>query len=162
VSIDIEARTDEQGSHAEADADELWRAQPERKVFDGVHAFVLYHLNATRPADFAGDFGVSVGISGPSPDEDSEMHVEFVVMGVESSSGRRLSNVLLDVTEARQLAEQLLAAADDVKRWVAPEGYAARLAQEVLPTLTVEQLVAGGLTEDEARDLHVKFRGDTP
>ncbi|OBF79144.1 hypothetical protein A5791_11975 [Mycobacterium sp. 852002-51163_SCH5372311] len=141
---------------------ERWRAHPERTELEGVHAFVLYHLLATNPDDFAGEFGVSVGISRPSPNDDPELHIESVVLGIESSMGRRLNNVLLDATEARQLANQLVAAADQVREWVPPEGYMGRLARSVFPKLTVEQLMAGGLTEDEARDLHEKLREDNP
>lgn len=157
MAIDNDARKFE---HKFFDPEEQWRAHPERTELDGVHAFVLYHLKATTFDDFAGEFGLSVGISGPSPGEDPELHIESVVLGVESSTGRRLSNVLLDVTEARQLANQLLAAANDVRGWVPPEGYRGKLARGVLPTLTVEQLMARGLTEDEARDLHEELRDD--
>jgi hypothetical protein len=69
--------------------------------------------------------------------------------------------VLLDPEEAWRLANMLNWAAEDVDRYRAahepsPEEKRermTRLARAVLPKLTDEQLIAGGLSENEVRDV---------
>lgn len=155
--------------HKFSDVEEQWRSQPELAHIGGVHSFVLYHLNATTDDDFAGEFGVVVGVSGLSPDEEpDDLPLHSVVVGVEASTGRRLNNALFDATEARQLAAHLMDAADEVdeldaQTWTpeAKEQYVAQMARALFPKLTDAQLVAGGLTEDEVRKVHDKMRDES-
>jgi hypothetical protein len=140
------------------DTEERWLSRPEQTHVGSVNAFVLWHLNATTDDDFAGDFGLSVGVF--SREEEHPLPIYSVVVGVEGSTGRRLSNVLLDAAEARQLAWQLLRGAKEADRlhaetWTseAEQEYMAQMARAVLPNLTDEQLIAGGLSEDEVRQV---------
>lgn len=153
--------------NAANEAEHEWRTHPEQMELDGVHAFVLYHLNATTNDDFAGEFGVSVGVTGPSPGEGiGPSQLAFVALGVEASTGRRLTNVLFDVTEARQLAGQLLTASDEAEKHNAihkptPEELQEHFAQ-VLSRITVRKLAAASrLSEDEVRECLDRLNDDT-
>ncbi|BCI86077.1 hypothetical protein PJJ30_18435 [Mycobacterium kansasii] len=97
---------------------EQWRSRPEGSEGAWVHAFGLYFL-LNIPDDEAFDGALSVGVSGPSPDEAPADHSPSVVLGYTGDSGARLTNVLLQPDEARQLAAHLLSAAQTTERSIA-------------------------------------------
>jgi hypothetical protein len=64
---------------ADLDQEERWRAHPEQADFGWAHAFGLYFL-LNIPDEESFDGYVSVGITGPQPDETPADHSPSVVL----------------------------------------------------------------------------------
>jgi hypothetical protein len=78
--------------HSHLDAGEQWCAHPERSQVGDVPAFGLYFL-LHIPDDESFGGCVSVGVTGPSPDEEPAQHSPNVVLGFTGDTDTRLVNV---------------------------------------------------------------------